>query len=167
MNSDTVTNDYNQGLDNYYERQEQDKLKKEQELYETLLVSVTETKSKVYEYIMQIDYWKKQIYMVPDSFKNVLNNAIFQHSMMISRLYKFRSMLELTDYREVIRGNAQIDQVAITQIIRRFGSNLDLLKNIQIIIRKEEDSPYRPQSFYYDLKKLRKNAADLYNILDF
>jgi hypothetical protein len=166
LDSNISADSYNQHLDNYYQKQIEAQTKKEEDMLEHLMTEFKTLRSKVGEYQMNVNFWKKQVYLMPENHKQILRKAVYTHQNMITKVYNFRLMLEEREYEDVFKRSKNIDKELIIQIIRRFCANLDLLKNALSLANRKDDNYYYPQTLYYDLKKIGKNVADLYDILN-
>lgn len=165
LDSSVTADNYNQHIDSYYQKQIEAQTKKEEDMLENIMSEFKITRSKVHEYLMSVNFWKKQVYLMPENHKQILRKAVYTHSNMITKVYNFRLLLEEKEYSDVLKRSKNIDKELIIQIIRRFCANLDLLKNALSLANRQDDNHYYPQTLYYDLKKIGKNVADLYDIL--
>ncbi|MGL4758687.1 MAG: hypothetical protein ACRCXZ_05095, partial [Patescibacteria group bacterium] len=120
-------------------------------------------KQSLYEYQTKIDIWSRQIGITSSSFTKVIFQSLNAHSNMLSQLINYRNMIQEGEFREAVKETKGLDSESFSYAVKKFSADYDMIKNTMQISRK--DKKIASQSFYYDLRKIRRNTQDLYNML--
>lgn len=122
-------------------------------------------KVQLYEYESKLEVWGRQLAMIsPIYVFRILFNISTQHNIIISSLSKLRTMLTDENNNTAIKEIKNIEKEYILTLIKRFGTNFDMIKNNQQIARRDTEMAHKNTKF--DIQKIKRNVNELYRNLN-